>query len=169
MGRETCGRRFSPGPFHGTMGQTHGGGEDLVKYDNAGQAGVRPLRPQPQRADAPGQPLVRAAGLAGRPEPGWADGAAAGGPGPRPLYPDLVRSGDAGSGVAWTGLGQRAGVSEPPDRRLPGRFCPAGGGRTDLSLLLHPGGAAGRLRRRSWPVWPGAAARPGGSGSRRRS
>ena len=60
--------------------------------------------------------------------------------------PDLVRSGDAGSGVAWTGLGQRAGVSEPPDRRLPGRFCPAGGGRTDLSLLLHPGGAAGRLR-----------------------
>ena len=121
---------------------------------------MRPLRPKPQRADASGQPLVRPAGLAGRPEPGRTHGAAAGGPGSGPLHAGAVRPGDAGSGVAGAGLGRRAGVPEPPDRRLSGRLCPAGGGRAALSLLLHPGGAAGRPHRSDGiPVYDGRCRR----------
>ena len=112
----------------GEEGRTHG------TENSAG-----PLCPQPQRTDAPGQPVVSAAGLAQRPEPGGRDGAAAGGPGPGPVYPGLVRPGDAGSGVAWTHLGQRAGVPVGAHRGICGGFPRSGGAGPHLPLLLHPG------------------------------
>ena len=94
--------------------------------EDVGSDSERTVCPHSQRADAPGKPAGRPAGLAGCTQTGRGDGVAGGGPGPSAHQPGLCpadrrRPGLAGAGLGrgWRGAGV---VSVPPGGILSGRI-----------------------------------------------
>ena len=146
-GRETRGRRFSPGRFMVQWGKHMEEGRTLFKYDNAGQAGVRPLRPQPQSG------RMHLGNLRSAPLLAWLAARSRGGRMVlrlEDLDPDRCTQtwcDQVMRDLEWLGLdwdnepvyqSRRTDAYRAAFSRLENR--------AHLSLLLHPGGAAGRLR-----------------------